>query len=389
MKLLHTSDWHLGRRLLSVDLLDDQRAFLGWLLELAARERVAAILVAGDVFDRAMPAPDCVAALDSFLAQAAELGITVVLIPGNHDSAVRLRYGSRLFAASGVHVRGGLDVLCQPVVLRDGDGEVGVYGVPYLHPEAVCEELGVGRSHGAVLGEACRRIRTDAADRGFRRTVVLAHAFVTGGASCESEREIAVGGVGDAPASVFAGFDYVALGHLHGPQVVPSPSPCCTTTINYSGSPLAFSFSERDHAKSVSLVELGPSGPPRVTRIQVPVPRALKQVTGELADLLARAVTDLADLADCYVKVVLTDSDRPRDPMAQLRARWPHTLILEFATPVQGETLDLRRPATGVDPATIVREFTEYVRGVPAEPELVAQIAELVAEQLLMEGVAG
>lgn len=378
MKFLHTSDWHLGRRLLSVDMLDFQRSFLDWLLDIAVAERVAAVLVAGDVYDRALPGVDSVELLDQFVATAAAKGVRLVIIPGNHDNAVRLRYGGRLFSESGVHVRGELAAATDPVLLGDEWGTVGVYGIPYLHPDSVYEELGAQRSHESVLAAVGQRIREDAAARGLTRTVLLAHAFVAGCAASDSEREIVVGGIGDTPARVFEGFNYVALGHLHGPQVVKLEG--SDTRLAYSGSPLAYSFSERDHVKSVTLVELSEGGTVDISRIPAPVPRRLVQVTGELAELRERARTDLAGLADCFVKVVLTDRGRPAEPMAALRALWPHTLVLEFATThADPGVIDLRFDARGTDPARIVCAFTEYVRGIPAEPELAELISELVS----------
>jgi exonuclease SbcD len=185
---------------------------------------------------------------------------------------------------------------------------------------------------------------------------------------------------------VFDGFNYVALGHLHGPQEVPLAG--SATRLAYSGSPLAYSFSERDHVKSVTLVELDGDGAVELRRIAAPVPRRLVQVSGELADLLARARGDLASLADCYVKVILTDKGRPVEPMAALRSRWPHTLVLEFAPAVVSDAsvIDLRADARGADPAQIVCAFTEYVRGIPVEPELADLISELVSVTTAEQG---
>jgi exonuclease SbcD len=356
MRFLHTSDWHLGRALHGEPLLAHQREFLVWLSELALEREVAAVLVSGDVYDRAVPSLDAVQVLDDALARFAAAGIPVVLISGNHDSAVRLGFGSSLQQVAGVHLRTRVADLDRPLVLYDDAGEVAVYGIPYLLPDAAREQLGAERSHASVLGAAAERIRADATARGIGRTVALAHAFVTGGQGSGSERDISVGGIGDAPASVFEGIDYVALGHLHGPQQV-------AATARYCGSPLAFSFGEKAHIKSVTLVEMAADGSVEIEPVPTPVPRPLREVRGRLDDLLARAGTDLADCADAWVKVVLTDPARPMAPMERLRERWPHTLVLDFDPDCAqvDSRADLAKLERTSDPIEICAGFMEWV----------------------------
>jgi exonuclease SbcD len=363
MRLLHTSDWHLGRRLHGVELLAEQAAFLAWLLELAASEGADAVLVSGDVYDRAQPGADAIALMDRTVAAFARARIPLVITSGNHDSAVRLQYAGEVLAEAGIHLRTCVEQVTEPVLLSDDLGQVGVYGIPFVLPDAVVAQLDVERSHAAVLGVLAERIRTDAAARGLRRVVVMAHAFVTGGSACESEREIRVGGVGDTPAEVFDGVSYVALGHLHGPQEVRlAGSP---TVVQYSGSPLAFSFSERNHVKSVTVVDIDGLGTVSTRRVAAPVPRPLVQVSGRLSDLLDRARGDLAGLAEAWVKVVLTDPGRLANPMEQLRAHWPHTLVLEFAPERADAPLGLTRMTEASDPVEICAEFVTAVSGAP------------------------
>ena len=366
MRFLHTSDWHLGRRLHGAELLADQEVFLGWLLELAVLETVDAVLVSGDVYDRAQPGADAIALMDRTLAAFARAGIPLVISSGNHDSAVRLQYAGAVLAEAGIHLRTSIDQVTDPVLLTDAAGEVGVYGIPFVIPDAAVELLEVERSHAAVLGALVDRIRLDASRRSLDRVVVMAHAFVTGGTACESEREIRVGGVGDTPAEVFDGVSYVALGHLHGPQVVRLAG--STTVVEYSGSPMAFSFSERDHTKSVTVVDVDAAGHVSTRRVPAPVPRPLVQVSGRLADLLERAAGDLAGLADAWVKVVLTDPGRLANPMEQLRAHWPHTLVLEFAPERDDEPLGLTRLTEASDPVEICAEFVRTVSGDAPSP---------------------
>ena len=368
MRLIHTSDWHLGRTLHGESLLPYQEDFLRWLLDEAVRQQAGAVVVAGDIYDRAVPPVDAVRLLDAALLRFAQARIPVILTSGNHDSAVRLGFGAGLSEAAGVHLRTAVADLARPVLLADEHGPVAVYGLPYLLPDAVMADLGVQiRTHEAVLAEAARRIRADAAARGARRIVVAAHAFVTGGLPAESERDIRVGGVADVPAAVFTGFSYVALGHLHGAQRAgPPPGTAGGPLIRYSGSPLAFSFSEKDHVKSVTLVEIDAAGQASATALPAPVPRPLREVRGKLDDLLARG-TDLGDLAGAWVKVVLTDTVRPSAPMERLREKWPHTLILDFAPEgvATGSDADLERLASATDPVEICGLFVEFTSGGP------------------------
>jgi DNA repair protein SbcD/Mre11 len=378
MRLIHTSDWHLGRTLHGESLLEHQAAFLDWLLGQAVTHRAGAVVVAGDIYDRAVPPQDAVALLDKTLVSFARAGIPVVLTSGNHDSAVRLGFGAGLSEAAGIHLRTRVADITRPVTVTDAHGEVGIYGIPYLLPDAVMDELGAERSHASVLAAAAARIREDAGSRGLARIVVLAHALVTGAEVAESERDIRVGGIADAPAAVFAGCSYLALGHLHGPQRVPVPG--STAAARYSGSPLAFSFSERHHTKSVTLAELDGAGTVTTQLLAAPVPRPLREVRGRLEDLIARASGDLADLASAWVKAVLTDRERPVAPMERLREKWPHTIALDFA-PEGGLTsaeADLARLAETVDPAEICGSFVEYVAGAPPDQAQRAVLRDVV-----------
>jgi exonuclease SbcD len=366
MRLIHTSDWHLGRTLHGESLLEYSGGFLDWLLAEATGRGADAVVVAGDVYDRAVPPPDAVAMLDAALTGFARAGVPVILISGNHDSAVRLGFGSGLSEVAGIHLRTRLGDVARPVVLTDTGGPVAVYGIPFLLPDAVAAALGAGRSHASVLAAAAELIHADARARGISRVVIAAHAFVTGGTASESERDIRVGGIGDAPASVFGPAAYVALGHLHGPQLVGAGAGG-GTVARYSGSPLAFSFSERDQRKSVTVVDIDGAGRVSTELVPAPVPRALREVRGRIDDLLARAETDLAGLARAWVKVVLTDPVRPLAPMERLREKWPHTLMLDFAPEgglVSPES-DLRALAQAADPIEICGLFVEYAGGGP------------------------
>jgi exonuclease SbcD len=366
MRLIHTSDWHLGRRLFDQDLIADQARFCEWLLDQALLRQVDAVLVAGDVYDRAVPPLEAVQLLDRTLVAFAAAGVPLLITSGNHDSAVRLGFGSGLSEAAGIHLRTAVGDLDRPLVLGDEHGEVAVYGIPYLLPDAVMAELGAARSHTSVLTKAVERIRADAGRRGIDRTVVAAHAFISGATACESERDIRVGGIGDVSAKVFEGIDYVALGHLHGRQRLRAPS---GTTAGYCGSPVAFSFSERHHTKSVTLVQID-ADRVRTEYLDAPVTRPLRELRGRLEDLLGRADTDLAHIGDCWLKVVLTDPVRPSDPLQRLREVWPHTIVLDFEPEggLRDSAADLARLATLTDPLEICAEFVAYVDNAHPDP---------------------
>jgi DNA repair protein SbcD/Mre11 len=281
-----------------------------------------------------------------------------VMISGNHDSARRLGVASGLIDRAGIHLRTDPAHCGIPVVLTDGRGPVALYGLPYLEPALVREEFGAEKAgHRAVLSAAMDRVRTDLAARpAGTRSVVLAHAFVSGGAACDSERDITVGGVAAVPAEIFGGVDYVALGHLHGCQTI-------TDRVRYPGSPLAYSFSEADHRKSMWLVELGPGGEVAAERVDCPVPRPLVRLRGGLDDLLTDPAYDRH--RDAWVEATLTDTHRPHEPMARLRTRFPHALALAFDPDRAGEDplADYARRLRGRSDQQITEDFVTHVRG--------------------------
>jgi exonuclease SbcD len=372
MRLLHTSDWHLGRSLHRADLRAAQSVFLDHLVDVARAEKVDAILVAGDVYDRAVPPVDAVELCEDALLRLHDTGARIVLISGNHDSARRLGFGSGLLEKAGVHLRTRPGALARPVVLEDARGPVAVYGVPYLEPDAVRAELPpsqdeIPRGHAGVLGHAVACIRADADARGIARRVVMAHGWVSGGAASESERDISVGGVGQVPAELFAGFGYVALGHLHGQQTV-------APQMRYSGSPLPYSFSEASHRKGSWLVDLDDAGTARVEQVPAPVYRRLSVLRGRLADLLGSAAYGRYE--DDFVSVTLTDPSRPEGAMDSLRARFPRVLVLAFEPEgVLPDQRGYRARTAGRDDLAIAAEFVRHVSNAPptaAEERLLA-----------------
>ncbi|MET9810438.1 exonuclease SbcCD subunit D [Streptomyces halstedii] len=358
MRILHTSDWHLGRSFHRVSLLDAQAAFLDHLVETVARHQVDVVVVAGDVYDRAVPPLTAVRLFDDALHRLAGARVPTVMISGNHDSARRLGVGAGLIARAGIHLRTDPADCATPVLLPDAHGDVAFYGLPYLEPALVRDTLGAAKAgHEAVLGAAMERVRADLAGRpDGTRSVVLAHAFVAGGEPSDSERDITVGGVAAVPAGVFDGVDYVALGHLHGCQTV-------TERVRYSGSPLAYSFSEHTHRKTMWLIDLGPGGEITAERLDCPVPRPLARLRGRLDTLLEGPA--LERHRESWVEATLTDPVRPDEPMARLAGRFPHilTLVLEPERDPEDPRASYAQRLGGRGDQQIAEDFVAHVRG--------------------------
>jgi exonuclease SbcD len=357
MRFLHTSDWHLGRSFHREDMLDAQARYIDHLVDTARAERVDAVLVSGDLYDRALPPVDAVALCADALERLAAERIRVVVISGNHDSARRLGFGARLMDSAGVHLRSDPADVGRPVLFEDGTA---VYGIPYLEPEVVRGRWELAeRGHAATLTEAMRRVRADLAARDGR-SVVLAHAFVTGGEASDSERDIAVGGVASVPMGVFDGIGYTALGHLHRAQSL-------SGTVRYSGSPLAYSFSEEHHVKGSWLVELGETA--RAEFVEAPVPRPIARLSGRIDDLLTGE--QWAGHEDHWLQITLTDPHRPAGAMERLRRRFPHTLALAFEP--EGAVADDRRWTERIRDRSdleIACDFVGNVRGAsPSDAE--------------------
>lgn len=374
MRLLHTADWHLGRAFHGEDLLGAQAAFVDFLVDAARAADVDGVLIAGDLYDRALPPVDAVRLASEALARLAEAA-PVVAISGNHDSAARLGFGAELLARAGVHVRTDPRSAASPIALGDGS----VYAVPYLEPDLVREAMDLEeRSHAAAMGAAMGRIRADVAARGSGPVVVMAHAFVAGGMPSESERDLAVGGAVNVPAAVYDGVDYVALGHLHGPQVVGGG------LGRYAGSPLAFSFSEAGQAKSVAVVDATAGALPLVELLPTPVPRPLANLRGTLDELLADP--RLAEHEGAWVQATLTDPVRPADAMERLRRRFPHAVALAFDPQGAGaRPEDSYQRLRGLDDDELVQRFVSDTRGRDADDDELALLRDALTARRVAE----
>ncbi|WOP19648.1 exonuclease SbcCD subunit D [Raineyella sp. LH-20] len=373
MRILHTADWHLGRTLHGESLQTAHETFADHLVEVVEAEQIDAVLVAGDVYDRAIPPVESVALLGDTLARLTAR-TRVVITSGNHDSAVRLGFGAGMFQDR-LSVRTRVAEVGRPVVVPAADGHAGlvVYPVPYLDPDGTRQELGgVERTHAAVVGAAMERIVEDRARRDPAVPVaVLAHEFVGTGETSDSERDIRVGGIDSVPSAVFRTADpaYVALGHLHRAQRTGDPER--DPLMRYAGSPLAFSFSEAGQVKSSVIVDFDGSAP-AVQTVPAPVPRRLVRVRGTLAELESSAWD--AD-RDAWAEVMVTDPIRTADMMARARACFPH--LLTFAhQPADRVSDGPSRITAAVDPLEVLTDFVADAGG---------RVATADEEQVLRE----
>ncbi|CAM3153847.1 exonuclease SbcCD subunit D [Prescottella defluvii] len=359
MRILHTSDWHIGRTFHGVDLLGDQARVLDSIADTVAAREIDVVVVPGDVYDRSIPSADAVSVCNRGFEAIRAAGAVIVATSGNHDSPVRLGAGAAFAASGGLHLLTRVGDLDTPVLLDDEYGPVAFYGIPYLEPEITRAELDApdARSHAAILDVAMARVRADLdarrAEAPGLRSVLLAHAFVVGGEATGSERSISVGGVETVSASAFDGVDYVALGHLHSPQTL-------AEHVRYSGSPLPYSFGERSHRKSVWIVDVGVDGLGAVERVDLPVVRGLSQLTGTLDELLNDAA--FASAEDHYVSAVLTDPLRPVDAMRALQTRFPHAVHMEWQRPEGDPELKYRDRVRGHSDLEVAQSFVSDVR---------------------------
>jgi exonuclease SbcD len=369
MRLLHTSDWHLGRSFHGASLLEEQKAAIARITGLAREHAVDAVLIAGDIYDRAIPPAEAVAVFNDALAALSAGGTAVVAIAGNHDSRVRVSVYDPLLSAFGVTIRGDVARAAEPVLVtpRAGGEPVAIYPLPYLEPAvdgpALSDEL-VRPRHEEVTRQVLERIRDDLRARPGHRSVLVAHTFVAGGSPSESERELSVGNLDRVSVAAFEGFDYVALGHLHGAQELDGPR------VAYSGTPLAYSFSEERHIKSVRIVELAADGSPSVQVVPLGVGLPLCTLEGPIEELLGDPRHDAASGA--RVRAVLTDESLPLQAMARLRARFPHIAELRHEPPEVGRSSGVerhRQVREARSPLALATAFFADQQGRPASTE--------------------
>ena len=373
MRFLHTADWHLGRTLGGFSLREDQAHMLGAEFpRLVQDTRPDAVLLAGDVFDRSVPPAEAVALLDDILHRVVVgLGVPVVMIPGNHDDPRRLAFGARMLAAAGLYI--GDSPLGRVIRLADAHGEVAIVAAGYASPLALAQAAQgeAFADHDAAFAWLAPQLHGLCGET--RRRVLVAHAFVAGGTESESERPVSIGGTGQIGADRFAGFDYVALGHLHRPQAL------AAGRLRYSGSPLAYSGSEAGQQKAMLLVEMDATGTVTTEALPLTPLRGLRQLRGSFAELRQGPVVE------DFVIVTLTDALPVADAQRQLAERYPHIIGFSYEAPPRPPraVTVADHAARALQPLALFAEFHAAQRGTPppeaARPVLAAAIA--AAEQ--------
>lgn len=371
MKFIHTSDWHIGRQFHNVSLLEDQRHVLQQLIAFIEEEAVDALVIAGDIYDRSIPPADAVALLDEVLHTIClELNVPVILISGNHDSAERLRFGSRQLKKAGLHILGDINDVCEPVVIDSNGQTVSFYGIPYCDPETVRNKTGESVStydeaHTLLVVKILETAPNDT------RNVLISHCFMDGAEESDSERPLSIGGSDRVSYQPCVDFDYVALGHLHAPQYRGEHH------IRYSGSLLKYSFSEQHQKKGVTLVELSNSG---VVTKHLPLKplRDMRVLEGELETLVQQGKTD--PNADDYLLVRLTDKHAILDPMAKLREVYPNVLQLEKPGMLGSQEQPVNREKLKRGELDMFRDFFQQVQGQELSSEQEQALTEIIAE---------
>lgn len=340
MRLLHLADLHLGKRVHEFSMLEDQRYILKQILGIMEEEHADGVLIAGDIYDKTVPPAEAVQLLDDFLTRIAERKIPVFLISGNHDSAERISFGAKLFAKSGVYFAAGYQGETEFVTLEDAYGKLDIYLLPFIRPVYVRQAFPELAEEIVSYQDALRTVLAHIDLNREHRNVLVAHQFVTGAERCESE-EIQVGGLDNVDASLFRDFDYVALGHIHGPQWI------SRETVRYAGTPLKYSFSEARHQKAVTMIELRGKGEVEIRKIPLIPLRDMRKIRGTYEELTRRSVYENTNLED-YVQVTLKDEEDIFDAVGKLRVIYPNLMKLEY---------DNRR--TGKSQETAVEEKAE------------------------------
>ena len=321
MKFLHLADLHLGKRVNGFSMLEDQAHILRQILAILDDERPDGVLIAGDVYDKPVPSVEAVGLLDGFLTELRARGVPVLLISGNHDSPERIAFGGRVMGSCGIHISPVYDGALAPVTLHDEFGPVHVWLLPFVKPAHVRRWFPDAdiESYTDAVAEAVARMDIDTA----ARNVLVTHQFVTGGTRSGSE-ELSVGGTDNVDSGVFAPFDYVALGHLHGAQHIGRE------TIRYAGSPLKYSFSEARQHKSVTVVTLGEKGDVQVRTAALTPLRELREIRGSYDELTARSFYEHTTYRSDYLHLILTDEQDVFDAMSRLRTIYPYLMTLDY-----------------------------------------------------------
>ena len=370
MKLFHLSDLHLGKRLMEASFLEDQAYILAQVLDRVDAERPDALILAGDIYDKAVPPAEAVTLLDDFIWRLSERGTQVFIISGNHDSPERIAFGSRLMDAGGIHLSPVYDGTLAPITLTDAHGPVHFYMLPFIKPAHVRRFFPDDAAESYT--DAVRTALSAAAPDFSVRNVLITHQFITGASRSDSE-ELSVGGSDNVDVSVFDGFDYVALGHIHSPQHI------LRETVRYSGTPLKYSFSEAAQEKSITVVTLGKKGDVSVGTIPLVPRHDLRCLTGSYEALTLRANYE-GTAVDDYLFITLTDEDDIPDAAAKLRVIYPNLLRLAYdnrRTRAAGIT-EADTEAEQLSPFELFTRFYEKQNDSPLSEEQSDLVKELI-----------
>ncbi len=376
MKLVHLSDLHLGKRVNEFSMLEDQKHILWEILRIIGQEKPEGVIIAGDVYDKAVPPAEAVALLDEFLVRLAGMKTEVFIISGNHDSAERIAFGSRLIRESGVHLSPVFSGKIEPCTLTDEYGEVQIRMLPFIKPADVRhafpeEEIG---DYTDAVRTVIRHMNPDPSVR----NVLVAHQFVTGAARSDSE-DVSLGGMDNVDESVFEPFDYVALGHIHGPQRIGRE------TVRYCGTPLKYSFSERNHVKSVTVVTLGEKGRTEIRTVPLIPLHDMREIRGTYEELTLRKNWE-GTATDDYLHVILTDENDVPDAMARLRVIYPNIMKVDYDNQ-RTRTASLTGLAEEAERKSEMELFEEFYAGQNGQPLSGEQrsFAEALLEKLKEE----
>ena len=357
MKLIHLSDLHIGKRVNEVSMIEEQKYILKQILHIIDTELPGAVLISGDVYDKSVPSAEAVTLFDDFLCSLAEKEQQVFIISGNHDSAERLAFGGRLMGDKGIHLSPVYDGSISPITLTDDHGDVHFWLLPFLKPAHVKRfypDEGI-ESYTDACRVAVEKMGIDPA----QRNVILVHQFVTGSSTCDSE-EISVGGTDNVDAEVFADFDYVALGHIHGPQNIGSER------IRYCGTPLKYSFSEAKHQKSITVVELGEKGSFELRTIPLTPLHDMREIRGSYDEVTAKSFWENTAVED-YLHITLTDEEDVPEAMARLRVIYPNLMKLTYdnARTRSNAVIDGAVDVQKKSPLQLFGELYEQLNGQP------------------------
>jgi DNA repair protein SbcD/Mre11 len=373
VRFLHTSDIHLGKLLHGVSLLDNQRHALDQVIDILQQREVDGLIIAGDLYDKQVPPVEAVNLLNQFLLRVCEeLRIPCYIIAGNHDSGDRLGFAASLLEAKGLYLAGPVTGAIPPLTVKKGDEAVDIFLIPYAHPRVVAHRLGIEAPTHQVAMEALVE-RAQAGKTAGRPSIVVAHCFVTGSVTSESEMALSVGGSEEVSAALFREFDYAALGHLHAPQHREVP------TIRYSGSLLKYSFSEISHNKGVSLIDIEPDGAVEIEHIELQVLQDVREIRGPFAEIMEAGRTD--PKAGDFVRICLTDDHTIPGVMSQLQTVYPNALELEDVARREIDS-SAAVEVTAVEQLAPLDAFKEFYEAVHEKPmdELAVSLMQDVIE---------